>query len=561
MLIGYAITTAISLSLALLVTLVVYDRKEIRKALAKGISGVDVVALAVLLAFFVLFSLLFVSPTEQLYFDENIYQGIAINVLSHGNALWCQYGTGHLGQCFSNLVYHDPAGWPVLLAIAFGIFGIGMGTAYATELAMGALSIVGVFLLCGVLFNRKHLPATAAMVMALSPSLFIWSRTQAVIDLPFMTLTVFTFFFFVLFMRRMNKVTFSIFASCLVLAVYMRIEGVLLLPVFALLYLLFGGEGAVIKRMRKRLGMIRSKIDSSAMAIAIFVIFMLLMSVQLYYISLQSKNADYGQQSQQLFSSNNLISNGKANLVFLTGGYDTLSYFPSIFSWSVAAAAVLGVVLLAIEGKNREKFGTIAMIGIWFIAYFVFYASFYAGSAIYGVDARFMLQLLPPLAVLAAAGIHRIHAISKARLGPLIAAVAYIAAVAVIVFAPFITLGHLITLPVSQMPQQHGISNAVNFIYQNYQKVPTNCLVFSFTPDMWYELNRSSAQIWELGANNSTISGFSCHVLDYGYWCQVPPYVNSTCKSDLSRYKLTVLATNSSGLGSNDSLYLIQNYS
>src|SRR5271157_2936705 len=155
MLIGYAITAAV---------------------LASLIGLLSFMALLAILSFFVAFGLLCVHPVEQLYFDENIYQGIAMNILAHGNALWCQYGTGYLANCYSNQVYHDPVGWCVFIAMAFAAFGTGIGTAYGLELLVGALSIAAVFLLASVVFERKGVAVISALVFAAMPMLYIWSR-------------------------------------------------------------------------------------------------------------------------------------------------------------------------------------------------------------------------------------------------------------------------------------------------------------------------------------------------------------------------------------------------
>ena len=106
-LLGYFITAATSISLVLLFLGVFFARKELGRSLAKsGVRLRTLFLLALIIIFFVSFSLLYVKQVEQLYFDENIYQGIALNVLKGGKALWCQYGTGDLSRCFVNQVYH-----------------------------------------------------------------------------------------------------------------------------------------------------------------------------------------------------------------------------------------------------------------------------------------------------------------------------------------------------------------------------------------------------------------------------------------------------------------------
>lgn len=557
---GYLITTAVLLSAACLIALIANDRRELHRLLKGSISRVDAVLLVFVLAFFVIFSLLFVTPTEQLYFDESIYQGIALNVLQHGTALWCQYGTAHLTQCFSNQIYHDPVGWSVLLAIPFALFGPSIGTAYGTELFIGAMSIVGIFLLSGMISKRKGFPVTSAFIMALMPPLFIWSRTQAVIDLPFMTLSIFTFFFFVLFTKKPNLKTLSIFLSCLSLTVYMRLEATLLIPIFVVLFLFFSDKG-MRKTIAARIKLVRFQISNNTWPGIVLVLFMLLILPEIYYIAQQAQNPNYGQSStQQLFSLQNLRNNSVTNAQYLLGNYDVIQNYPEIFSWPLTILAIMGIVLMIYFGREKNKYGLIALAGIWFSAYFLFYGFFYAGAATFGVDSRFMLQLLPSMVIFATFGVFGLAGCVSRYGRRELASIVYSASLLVFIIFPFIYLAPLITLTQHQMPQQHGISTAVNFIYANYTRVPSNCLVFSFTPDIWYELNRSSAQIGLMGTNTINSSRFSCFVLDYGYWCNVPPYESSTCKSDLSRYNLSVIATMPSGLANNVTLYYINNY-
>ena len=99
MIIGYIFTLAyLALFVGLLAALYLL-RDSIAKKLSKDISLPYLVVVLLVIAFFVSFSLLYVSPVEQLYFDENIYQGIALNILHSGNALWCQFGTAMLTSC------------------------------------------------------------------------------------------------------------------------------------------------------------------------------------------------------------------------------------------------------------------------------------------------------------------------------------------------------------------------------------------------------------------------------------------------------------------------------
>ena len=574
MLVGYAITLAVLASFIGLAASVFAGRKELAHLLRGHVDRYSLLALLGILAFFLAFSLLFVHPVEQLYFDENIYQGIAMNILAHGNALWCQYGTGYLANCYSGQVYHDPVGWCVFIAMAFAAFGIGVGTAYGLELLVGALAIVAVFLLASVLLERRSAAVVSALVFATMPLLYIWSRTQADIDLPFMMLAAFAFFFFVAFERKRSLGTLSMFAFSLALAAYMRIEAMLLVGVFALLFVVFGDSG-IRKEIGRNAGAIRRALEDNTRAVLLLIAFILLLTPELYYISLQAADPSYGQPAgQAVLSLSNFRNNIGTNAYFVFGalsGMNSQGSYPLAFSETVMALAIIGTLLFAADGRRKNRFGILAVLWLWFFAYFAFYTAFYAGAATYGVDSRFMLQLLPPLSLLGALAVVEIgDAASTAVRGgakgrKAAGSAAFFIVAAAVVFAavayPFLAVAPVITLSPQKMPQQTVILKAMGFFYGNYNAVPKDCIVFSFTPDIWEEVNVSSAQIGDLSSPTPGEKSYGCAVLDYGYWCVVPPYQNTTCRTLRDKYSMSALATASAGNGYNTTLYLILNYS
>lgn len=575
MLLGYEITAAVVISFASLLLSILIGRRELRNALSRCVGRYSVAALVAVLAFFLVFAATQVSAVSQLYFDEHIYQGVAISILSSGNALWCQYGTGNLRSCFSTEVYHDPVGWSVFIAAAFALFGIGFGTAYGLELAVGALSIVAVFLLASIATGDRRIAVIAAVVFVTMPQLYIWSRTQADIDLPFMMLATLSFFFFTVFIRNRSLKTLAPFIFSLALVAYIRIEAILLVGAFALLSLSFGDRG-IRKSLSENIVAVKDALSNNAKAILLLIFFLLLIMPEIYYLSMEYTNPSYGQPTDQsVLSLSNFRANIATNALFVFGllsGMNTTFQYPVVFSTTVMILAILGTLMFALDAKRRDRFSILLMLWLWFAVYFIFYTSFYAGSATFGVDSRFMLQTLPPLSLLAALSIFEIGVVAsrlvdherhgRGRRKAIAFHVAAVAVAAAAVIYPFAMVAPVITMSPSSMPQQSVILKAVNFFYGNYNLVQSNCLVFSFTPDMWYEVNISSAQINLMGS--SAVSGSAVHgcvVLDYGYWCVVPPFRNTTCKSMLQRYSARVIASQSAGNGYNTTFYQILNYS
>jgi len=582
-LLGYSFTIAITIALVTLIAAIVCGRKELIKEL-KGINRYSIAAIIGIVAVFLAIAIFYTTAFEELYFDENIYQGIAINILKHGQMLWCTFGTGYLNNCYITALYHDPAGWSYFLAIAFAIFGIGTSTSYDAQLFIGALSLPLLFLFAYVLTKKNSIAVVSAYVLALMPELYIWSRTQADPDLPFMTFSILSFFFFFVFLNIKSRTSLLMFVSSLVIVLYMRTEAILLVGVFFLIYLLYNFTG--LNSIKRNIAKLFHIINTDYKVTIIVLFFILLTIPQIIYIAIQASNPQYGQQSNQsVISLANFKHNLGGNLKFLFGSYNYSAYFPAVSTISLLIFSLIGIVLLAFEKSSKAKVLSASLL--WFLTYFLFYTSFYAGSATFGVDVRFMLQILPPLSLLSGIGIvlaakyiselpylrfhkrarHEKHfpPSRKTRRKEIfqisVAALILLLGVAY----PFYAVSNLINLKVSQMPQQSVIAPTIRFFYSNYSKVPSNCLVFSFTPDIWYEVGRASAQIGYLGLANSTIvnleKNFSCFVLDYGYWCMVPPYNSTQCLYDKNAYKTIVLSEGSIPYtDEHPAFYLLKNY-
>ena len=102
--------------------------------------------LLIVVFLFASLEIIFVQNYHLIYNDEYIYMSMAKTMLV--DHLWgiCSFSTtmncvpGTLG------FFHQPGGWSLLLAIAFGIFGINIWTAYATTFAIALISVLLIFL-------------------------------------------------------------------------------------------------------------------------------------------------------------------------------------------------------------------------------------------------------------------------------------------------------------------------------------------------------------------------------------------------------------------------------
>ncbi len=556
MIIGYVFTLVYSILLAGLLSSAFLLRKTISQRLSKATTPLFIVMALMIIIFFILFSILYVSPVEQLYFDDNIYQGIALNILHHGNALWCQYGTALLTSCPYSQMYHDPVEISFYIAIAFAVFGVGAQTAYGLSLLVGAASILIVFLLGSMFFGKKA-GLASAVVFALIPELFIWSRTQAVPDLIFMMFSLLTFLAYEIYRGSRSRTALTFFLFALGIAVYSRIEAMLLVPIFIAL--------AVIEAWSKhgfREGLYRFLGKANTGTLIIILFFFVLITPEIYYISSELHNPNYGSgslcgsQTSTILSISNFKCNIVPNTNFFLGTLNGRYNYPAYFSVMTTIIAVIGALYMIF---GRKRLGMqFAILGLWVLAYHFFYDAFYAGSVLFGVDVRFMLVIYPAISIFAGYGIAGLSDIIPNAMGRLgkaggkgrtsaVAAATFVLLIVAFSIFPFYNSLSIITMKPSSMPQESMPLSAVNFIYQNAQKVPNTCLVFSFTPDVWWALNKSAAQVGWLGNNMSNFtgfeSGFSCFVFDKGYWCTTPDYKKGTCSTDLSSYNTTLIAS------------------
>lgn len=575
MIIGYLFTIAYIFLLAGLLGSAFLLRRKAAAALSDKNSAAYLAAMAMVIGFFVAFALLYVHPVEQLYFDENIYQGIALNILHNGNALWCQYGTAHLSSCGLNEIYHDPVEISFYLAIAFAIFGPGIATAYNMELLIGALSILLVFLLGSSMFGKRT-GLASAIIFSLIPELFIWSRTQAVPDLIFMMFTILAFLAYDIYKKGKSNAAAAFFLSALGIAIYTRIEGALLIPIFILLEICAAWIGRSQKASVSRKGSLKPAL--------LFAAFVVLMLPQAYYISYEGHSLDYGTgtlcnvQSNQTFSLSNMECNIQPNTQFFLGSYNAVSYYPAYFSAFTTAIGILGALMMIFWRKKRNGIMPLLMLGLWIIVFHLFYDFFYAGSVLYGVDVRFMLILYPAMAIFGGFAIAGISTLPERKenqrrgKGPsskaiIASAAIFIALIAIFAVFPFYNSLGITAISPSSMPQESMPMAATSFLYNSINSVPANCLVFTFTPDIWYEYNRSAAQVGYVGSSSTDFqafeSQFSCFAFDSGYWCTTSGggFKGSTCTPDISNYNSSVIASSPAPNGiDNFTIYKLNNY-
>jgi hypothetical protein len=323
----------------------------------------------------VTFATVLIAPrTNRIFYDEQIYQGIARNLSDLHLAQSCNDGTvgdGHL-QCRRHEYHKQPFGYPYALSLGYRLAGASDDVAHWMNVLAAAATAGVLFLLTLLITDNRLSAGLVAFSFALIPEQLRWSHTAASEpSAAFLcALAVLAAAAFV----RARSTTTLIWAACASsFAAYMRPEAVLIVPVTALAILV----GAANEARHVRTWWVAA-------------LCLVLLVPEIAHMA-AVRNQDWGASDQRFsfaYFANNLVTNGRFYLAD--------HRFPAVLT------------LLAIAGVSRSRW-TLVMV-VWFLLFWGVFLFFYAGSYDYGADVRYSLMSYAPLAVLAGTGAGRIAA-------------------------------------------------------------------------------------------------------------------------------------------------------
>ncbi|MCL4373742.1 MAG: hypothetical protein M1360_02570 [Candidatus Marsarchaeota archaeon] len=554
MMLEYLLTTGIIIAFVGLVLGAILDRRNIAEILRKHRIGKFQISMAIAITvLFVVVALVLVKPTQQLFFDDAIYQGMALDLIHTGQAFMCDYGTP--SACYIGEVFHEPIGTSLNFAIAFVVFGVRRIVAYGTMLFLAALAVFISFFAASLITKNNRIGYFTALFMALSPIMLVWAFPTTS-DMPTLTYSLISLFFVLIFMNGKNIFSLSNALLSMALLAYMKVFAILYVLIFILIYLILDDRNFV-HSLKNNYDMLKKHILDTRVLV-VLLIFIIAIAPEVFYAAYEFQNGSYGATLIQnscnpsappmnytgTLTFDNFKYNFCANVLFW---FDNYSYVyimqPALFT----IFAIIGVVSM-LFGKQRKE---LAAIGIWFIVLFVIYTAFYAGGVIYGVDWRFMLSLVFQVSFFSGIGawfiyenIGRSLKIKKLGRKPK-AALAIVAIVLLLaaIFYPLFALAPKLSINPSSIMQAGNARFDENFIYTNISAIPSDCLVFTYVPYLFNINNRSAAQMFYLFNDtfmSSAESTYSCLVIDDGYWCNTP---NNMCTSAMAEYKTSPLKT------------------
>ncbi|MFI5412383.1 MAG: glycosyltransferase family 39 protein [Candidatus Micrarchaeales archaeon] len=573
----YLLTLGMLIAFVGFIISLILGRDQITKELSQfKIKRKHILAVILIAAIFLFIESYVVQPTQLLYFDDDIYQAMALSILHTGQAWMCNYGTP--SSCTIGQLFLEPIGESFNIAVGFALFGISRNVTYAVQLALSTIAVIAIFFSSLLLLKNIRAALFSELLLALSPALLVWAHPTTS-DLPMLTYSLIALFFLVLFVRRKNLKTFSMLAFSTALVSYMKVNAILFIAVMFMGYFILDYKN-LSKSTKENMKVLRAGY-SSTIALLILLLFVISVTPEMIYSSSQYSGGSYlypgslvpnscnpsstGLTANSSINLKNFEYNLCANVYFWFDNYQDQYVMQPIF---FTMLAILGAALMLFK-KRRE----LAFLAIWLIAFFVIYTAFYAGSVVFGINWRFMLSLIAPASILGGYACAYIVDFTESIYKKLtshsnyLKNSRYIGLIAALVLLFFISYSIYLLIPQigvnpSNLPQAGDARYYEDFVLNQSSAIPSNCIVYSYDPTLFFLVNRSALQMSYL-SNQSVFSDvskqYSCQVIDYGYWCYTP---NNFCPSLNSKFDLKpIVTTTYSPLGKIFGFYYISNAS
>jgi hypothetical protein len=347
----------------------------ISRELLRHVDRRDGAAVALLAAIAVGLTIFVAPRTNRIFYDEQIYQAIGQNLADTRLAQVCNDGSVEYGrlQCSSGEYNKQPYAYPHVLSLAYRLFGVHEGIAFAVNAAAMAVTVAAVYLLVCVSFGDRDAAFFAGLLLALTPHQLVWSATAAVEPSASLAL-ILALLGAAHYARAGGAAALGAAAVAAAYAIQFRPESLLILPVIGVL---------IWPRLR---------LDSNRpRGWWIGLLFFGFVAIHVGHL-FAVRHVEWGTAGPR-FSLQYVAANARVNGWFYL--YD--ERFPPLFS-------LLAVAGLAARRWPRERLA----IGMYFLLFFAIDLVFYAGSYNYGADVRYSVMTYPPLAILGGLGAARL---------------------------------------------------------------------------------------------------------------------------------------------------------
>lgn len=330
-----AIPSFILINFILLIVLIFLNWEYIKKFLARIDKKTWI--LLVLIFCSALFARVFIPYHQHLkYIDEAGYMEAGKNMLQTG----------------SQDYYPKSIGWPFILRIAFGIFGVSNWVALYASTLLGSLTIFTIFFMTLIITQRKIISLVAALLFSLFPVHIIWSASAEtnVASLFFISLTI--FFCFLYYRNRKNSLLWLALVS-LAFTAQFRPENY----IFPLLFLFgcFIYDKVSFKR-------IKLEFVLPWIVLIILPFADLVQSIDFLQSTNWIENESGGEQSGSNWSFHNLIYNSSHYGVYIFNS----EFQPVLFSLLIFP----GLIYMFFKQRREELFLMVWFLLLWFAYFF-----------------------------------------------------------------------------------------------------------------------------------------------------------------------------------------------
>lgn len=456
----------------------------------------------------------FLPPrTHRIYFDEDIYQNVAQNILWEGRAQMCNEGIfeGGLYGCEAWEYNKEPNAFPFLLSAAFRVGGVDEVASHRLNNWLFALGAIAVYWIAAMLFEKAEVALGAALVYILTPQNLLWGATVAVEPgaAAFGAVGIGAWIYFC---KKPSWTSGFFGASALAFASQFRPESGLVLVVAVVAMLLLAPE---LLRRREAYG-------------SAVLLFLLLVP---HFAHMWSVRHEKWGSTEAKFSMEHVVPNLETNAAYYVKGED----FPAFF----ALAALIGFLY-----PRRKRQLVVALV--WFVLLFGIFIPFYAGSYRYGADVRFAALSAAPLAILAGAGLGAASIwLARFSRSSWLRAAPYL--LVLYAFTHYLPLVKALGMEGWQARADHDTALAM------VEQIPDNSILLTHNPGMFHVMGQSAAQASLVTYQPARVDHFFDRFhggvyFHYSFWCNVDDDVQTQfCSDVLARYQTQVLMEESAG--------------
>lgn len=453
--------------------------------------------------------------THRIYYDEDIYQNVAQNILWHGRAEMCNEGVIAHGvfECRDSEYNKEPNAFPFLLSLLFRLTGVREAASHFLNHVLFAVGVLASYWVGLLLFDDRRVAMGAGILFLLTPMNLLWGATVAAEPGAAAAAGV-AMVAWLLFLRETRLVTGAMAAGATALAVQWRPESILLIALVGVVTIVLEPN-----RLRRR--------ELYIVALLLFVL-LLPHLAHLWVV----RGEGWGVSEGGKFSWTYVADNLKTNAAFYFEGNE----HPICFT----LLAVLGLV---VGGRWKEK----SSLLFWFLLFFGVFIPFHAGSYRYGADVRFSLLSFMPLAILGGWGLGWLAEKIECR-NPASRWLAAVPLLAVIYcFSGYLPLVRSIGAEAWAARADHDIAKDL------LEQVPSDSMVLTHNPGMLQVMGQSATQTSIATTNPTKVDHYFRQFaggvyFHYNFWCNIQdPVQNAFCNQILEDYPTQVVEDRNAG--------------